>query len=82
MRWRLVIEESALDLLLTQRGTRLRALRQALDRLTEHPHVRPEAVVRGETGRANFRVNGPTFQITYWLDVYVHQVRVVEISLT
>lgn len=80
MRWRLVIEEAAVELLLAQRGARLRALRRHLERLAEHPHVRPDVVVRGESGRANFKVTTADFEITYWLDVYVNQIRIVEIT--
>lgn len=80
MRWRLVIEEAALELLLRERGAMVRALRRDLERLAGHPHVRPVAIVRGETGRPNFKVTTASFEITYWLDVYVNQIRIVEIS--
>lgn len=80
MRWRLIVHEEAVEFMLRQRGSRLRTLRAALDSIAQHPFQDHDACVRGDCGRLHSVRQIQAWRITYWLDVFVHQVRIVEID--
>jgi hypothetical protein len=77
--WDLVFHQAALRFLENQRGNRRRALRMQLEKLADAPYAEPDAYCRGAHGRQHLVRYAGSFAIVYWLDVFVREVRVVEI---
>ena len=78
--WKLVLDEEALSLLLASRAGDRRKLLAALGSLKANPSQPGDFTEKDDTGRSlQVKIFG-TFLVTYWLDSYVAEVRVVEIE--
>lgn len=78
--WKLVLDEDAFQAILGGTPAHRRALLSALDSLRENPTRRPEYFSKDETGREMSVIGVRPFLITYWLDSFVSEVRVVNIQ--
>jgi len=78
--WKLVLDEEALQLLLSCRLADRRKLLASLERLKRNPHQSGDFAEHDDTGRPlEVKVFG-NFLITYWRDQLVQELRVVEIE--
>jgi hypothetical protein len=78
--WELVFHESAVDLLTNSRRKDKQILAKALEMLAHNPQVQPDYEERDSTGRPLFVIRAGPWIITYWLDHYVKEVRIVKLE--
>ena len=78
--WEFVGSQSALEFFNDCKPRERQRLLAAMNRLVTDPYVRPQAISTDDTGRpiSIILLNG--FEITYWLDHFVNEVRVIEVS--
>lgn len=78
--WELVFHESAVELLSNSQRKDKQTLAKALERLADHPQIRPDYEEHDSTGRPLSVVRASSWIITYWLDHYVNEVRIVKLE--
>ena len=78
--WKLVLDETAFQRFLSGRATERRRLLAAFEELRANPQRRPDYYMNDSTGRMlSVWANRP-FLITYWLDSFVSEIRIVDIQ--
>ena len=78
--WRLVLDEAAFQCFVSSRAGERRRLLSAFEGLRADPHQKADYHVRDATGRTlNVWADRP-FIITYWLDSFVSEIRIVNIQ--
>ena len=78
-RWRYVGSQAAFELLDRCKPRERRRLLETLTRLTADPYRRPQGFGADEAGRSLSLISLNGFEIVYWLDHFVKEVRLVEI---
>lgn len=78
--WKLGVDEEALSRLLACRAADRRKLLAALESLKKEPDQGGDFVERDDTGRPLQVKVFSSFLLTWWLDSYVSELRVVEIE--
>ena len=78
--WKLVLGEAAFQFFNGLRATERRKLLDAFEKLKRDPRRRHDVGIRDVTGRSLSRFSLRPFLITYWLDDFVLEVRVVDIQ--
>ena len=78
--WKLVLDEAAFQCFVSSRATERRKLLSAFEELRADPQRHPDYQSNDATGRTlNVWANRP-FLITYWLDSFVSEIRIVDIQ--
>ena len=78
--WKLVLNEAAFQCFVSSRATERRKLLSAFEELRADPQRHPDYQSNDATGRTfNVWANRP-FLITYWLDSFVSEIRIVDIQ--
>ena len=78
--WKLVLDESAFQCFVSSRAAERRRLLSAFEELRSNPQRRPDYHGNDATGRSlSVRADRP-FLITYWLDSFVSEIRIVDIQ--
>jgi hypothetical protein len=79
--WKLVLDETAFQHFLSSRATARRRLLSAFEELRANPQRRPDYQANDATGRTLSVWASRPFLITYWLDSFVLEIRIVDIQL-
>jgi hypothetical protein len=78
--WKLVLDEAAFQCFVSNRATERRKLLSVFEELRADPQRHPDYQSNDATGRTlNVWANRP-FLITYWLDSFVSEIRIVDIQ--
>jgi hypothetical protein len=78
--WKLVLDEAAFQCFVSSRATDRRRLLAAFEELRAEPQRPADYHANDATGRTlNVWANRP-FLITYWLDSFVSEIRIVNIQ--
>ena len=78
--WKLVLDEAAFQYFVSSRAAERRRLLAAFERLRADPQQRADYNVHDSTGRTlNVWAEWP-FLITYWLDSFVSEIRIVNLQ--
>jgi hypothetical protein len=78
--WKLVLDEAAFQCFVSSRATERRKLLRAFEELRAEPHREADYHANDATGRTlDVWANRP-FLITYWLDSFVSEIRIVNIQ--
>ena len=78
--WKMVLDERAFQTFVSSRAPERRKLLASFKHLRENPHRQPDYYAADSTGRKlNIWADRP-FLITYWLDSFVSEVRIVNIE--
>jgi hypothetical protein len=78
--WKLVLDEAAFQCFVSSRATERRKLLSAFDDLRANPQRQADYSADDATGRTlSVWANRP-FLITYWLDAFVSEIRIVNIQ--
>jgi len=78
--WKLVLDEAAFQCFVSSRAPERRKLLSAFEELRADPQRHPDYHSNDTTGRTlNVWANRP-FLITYWLDSFVSEIRIVDIQ--
>ncbi|MBI4657232.1 MAG: hypothetical protein HY735_00020 [Verrucomicrobia bacterium] len=78
--WKLVLDEAAFQFLLSLPSGDRRRLLGAFEALRSNPHRQPDYFAKDSTGRTLSVWAARPFLITYWLDSFVSELRVVNIE--
>ncbi len=78
--WQYVGSQLAIEFFNGCKSQKRRRLLLALNRLAAEPYLEPHAVSIDSTGRTISIIFLNGFEITYWIDHFVKEVRVIEIS--
>lgn len=79
-KWRLVLDEGAFQFLISISAAERRRLLAMFEVLRNNPHRPPEYFARDATGRTLLVQATRPFLITYWLDSFVSELRIVNIE--
>ena len=78
--WKLVLDEAAFQVFVSCRAPERRTLLSAFEHLRADPQRQADYHTNDSTGRTlNVWANRP-FLITYWLDPFVSEIRIVNIQ--
>jgi hypothetical protein len=78
--WKLVLDEVAFQWFVSSRAAERRKLLSAFEELRADPRRHPDYHANDATGRSlSVWANRP-FLITYWLDAFVSEIRIVDIQ--
>jgi hypothetical protein len=78
--WKLVLDEGAFQMFVSSRAPERRKLLSSFENLRSDPQRQPDYHIADSTGRRlNVWANRP-FLITYWLDSFVSEIRIVNID--
>jgi hypothetical protein len=78
--WKLVLDEAAFQVFVSCRAPERRKLLSAFEQLRADPQRQPDYHTNDATGRTlSVWVDRP-FLITYWLDAFVSEIRIVNIQ--
>ena len=80
MDWKLVLDEAAFQYFVSVPAGERRKLLSAFDQLRNNPNRQPDYQSKDSTGRTRSVFATRPFLITYWLDAFVFEVRVVNIQ--
>jgi hypothetical protein len=78
--WKLVLDEVAFQCFVSSRAADRRRLLSAFEELRADPHRQPDYHASDGTGRALSVWASRPFLITYWLDSFVSEIRIVNIQ--
>jgi hypothetical protein len=78
--YRPVFSAEAAEVLIGLSQRRQPKLLGLVQRLAEHPHVRPDYSIPDESGRSIDHLLVEDFVLSYWLDHAVKELRIVEID--
>ncbi len=79
-RWQYVISQTSFEFLTQCKTGKRQRIIAFLERLAANPYVRPHANRTDGTGRMISLLWFDGFEISYWLDHFVKEVRVLEIN--
>ncbi len=79
--WKLVLDEEAFQVFLSSSAARRRQLLSHLERLKTDPQRPPDYTTKDSTGRTVSVVALRPYLVTYWLDAYVSEVRILNIQI-
>jgi hypothetical protein len=78
--WKVVIDEAAFQFFVSSRAADRRKLLVSFDHLRGNPQRRADYFSKDNTGRTlSVWANRP-FLITYWLDSFVSEIRIVDLQ--
>jgi hypothetical protein len=72
--------QQAVDALLTASGRAKQDLRRALEKLLSNPYQKPDYQEHDDTGRVLAVVLAGRWAITFWLDHFVSEIRIVSVE--
>ena len=78
--WKLVLDEAAFQRFVSMPATTRRQLLAAFDQLRNNPNGQPDYYSKDSTERTLSVKSARPFIITYWLDAFVSEIRIVEIQ--
>ena len=78
--WKLVLDEAAFQCFVSSRATERRKALSAFEELRADPRRRADYCTNDATGRTLNVWAGRPFLITYWLDSFVSEIRIVNIQ--
>jgi hypothetical protein len=78
--WKLVLDEDAFHFFASRRADDRRRLLSALEELRGSPYREPDYHVMDSTGRKLSVWARRPFLVTYWLDSFVTEIRLVDIQ--
>ncbi|PWU11041.1 MAG: hypothetical protein C5B50_24095 [Verrucomicrobia bacterium] len=78
--WKLVLDEAAFQFFVASRSAQRRRLLSALDDLRSNPQREADYLTKDSTDRTLNVVAVRPFLITYWLDAFGLEVRIVDIE--
>ncbi|MBI2947560.1 MAG: hypothetical protein HYY23_07930 [Verrucomicrobia bacterium] len=78
--WKVVLDEVAFQYLISINASERRRLLSVFDDLRNNPHRRPDYFIKDAAERDLSVWATKPFLITYWLDSFVSEVRVVNIE--
>lgn len=78
--WKLVLDEAAFQGFVSSRAPERRKLLSVFERLRAEPQRQPDYHIEDATGRILSVWADRPFMITYWLDSFVSEIRVVNIQ--
>jgi hypothetical protein len=77
--WKLVLDEDAFHHLLAGSASDRRQLLATCEDLKRNPHRPPDYELVDATGRPLSVRAAPPFLVTYWLDAFISEIRIVDI---
>ena len=80
--WELVIHEPSMRVALAARSRERAALFQLFDRLVANPYTKGHFTEEDESGRPMEVLLDKSWAVTFWLDAYVNEIRIVRIEKT
>ena len=78
--WKLVLDEAAFQSFVSSRAAERRRLLSAFEELRSDPQRHPDYHANDATGRSLSVWATRPFLITYWLDAFVTEIRIVDIE--
>ena len=78
--WELVFHQQAFDVIATARGRQKKYLSRALEALLAHPYRTPDYQEKDKTGRSLSVLLAGPWAITFWLDHFVKEIRIVSVE--
>lgn len=78
--WRFLISDEAVEFFTARRADERRRILKLIGSLCANPSIRPEFSLPDEAGREISFVTREGFQIGFWLDHFVKEVRVVDLG--
>jgi hypothetical protein len=78
--WKLVLDEAVFQSFVALRATDRRKALEAFERLRCNPTCKADFTTSDSTGRALSVIGLKPFLVTYWLDVFVSEIRIVNIQ--
>ena len=78
--WKLVIDEAAFQFFVSVRAAERRQLLAAFEQLRSNPQRPADYHTKDATGRVLDAWGHRPFLITYWLDAFVSEIRIVEVQ--
>jgi hypothetical protein len=78
--WKLVFDEDAFHFIVSRRSDDRRRLLSALEELRNDPSRKPHYFTKDPTGRDLSVWGRKPFLVTYWLDPWVKELRVINIE--
>jgi hypothetical protein len=78
--WKLVLDEAAFQWFVSSRQAERRNLLSAFEELRANPQRPPHYYIKDATGRSLSVWASRPFLITYWLDAFVSEIRIVDIQ--
>jgi hypothetical protein len=78
--WKVVIDEAAFQFFVSSRAAERRKLLASFDQLRANPQRRADYFVQDATGRTLSVWGDRPFLITYWLDSFVSEIRIVDVQ--
>jgi hypothetical protein len=78
--WKLVMDEAAFQFFVSTRAGERRKLLAAFEQLRVDPQRPADYHTKDATGRALSAWGHRPFLITYWLDTFVSEIRIVDIQ--
>lgn len=75
--WKLVLDEQAFQRLLSGPAVDRRRLLAIFEDLRKNPHLQPDYYTKDSTGRPLSVLTARPFLVTYWLDSFVSEIRIV-----
>ncbi len=77
--WHYVASNLVIGFLFRCKAKDRQRLLSLLDRLIENPYVTPQTISRDDTGRELSWLRVAGFEVVFWLDHFLREVRVVEV---
>jgi hypothetical protein len=78
--WKFVLDEAVFQFFASRRANERRRLLAAFEVLRTDPNRKPDYYTKDATGRTLHVWTAQPFLITYWLDVYVNELRIVNVQ--
>ncbi len=78
--WKLVLDEAAFQCFVSSRAAERRKLLSVFEQLRADPQRHPDYHANDATGRSLSVWATRPFLITYWLDAFVSEIRIVDIQ--
>jgi hypothetical protein len=78
--WKLVLDQAAFQSFTALRTADRRKALEAFEQLRCNPQCKPEFTTTDSTGRTLSMVTRKPFLVTYWLDAFVSEIRIVNLQ--
>ena len=78
--WKVVIDEAAFQFFVSCRAMNRRKLLACFEQLRANPQRRADYFSKDATGRSLSVCATPPFLITFWLDSFVSEIRIVDLQ--
>ncbi len=78
--WQYVASADSVQFLLRCRAAERRRLLDFLWHLADNRNLKPDRIITGESGRQIGVIRFDRFEVSFWIDHFVKELRVVDIS--